>query len=224
MFTLYAAHLLACVSHCARGCRCQVTRIDFSKAEHQSADYLKINPKGRVPAMVTPCGILKTPAILASLPRPFRRRRLSFGRCSLQAAADCPDARKARSATVLSPLTVTKFGIGTLGIRDMLPIVTLDPSDTLPADGYSGTLAGRVWRQDVEGPSVVAIRADGVFDVTKSFPTMRDLCETRDPAASLKATAGERIGTLADVVCAMRGVSYYSLAIRAGGANETNHR
>jgi fumarylacetoacetate (FAA) hydrolase family protein len=53
----------------------------------------------------------------------------------------------------------------------MLPIVTLDPSETLPADGYTGTLAGRVWRPEVEGPSVVAIRADGVFDVTKSFPT-----------------------------------------------------
>jgi fumarylacetoacetate (FAA) hydrolase family protein len=46
----------------------------------------------------------------------------------------------------------------------------------------------------------VAIRADGVFDVTKTFPTMRDLCETRDPAASLKAAAGERIGTLADIL------------------------
>src|SRR4029077_13166933 len=101
---------------------------------------------------------------------------------------------------LLLPLTMARFRIGTLGIRDMLPIVTLDPSDTLPADGYSGTLAGRVWRSDVEGPSVVAIRADGVFDVTKTFPTMRDLCETRAPAASLKAAAGERIGTLADIL------------------------
>jgi fumarylacetoacetate (FAA) hydrolase family protein len=50
--------------------------------------------------------------------------------------------------------------------------MTLDPSATLPADA---TLAGRIWRPDIEGSSVVAIRADGVFDVTKSFPTMRDL-------------------------------------------------
>ena len=82
----------------------------------------------------------------------------------------------------------------------MLPTVTLDPSETLPADGYAGTLAGRVWRPDVEGPSVVAIRADGVFDVTKGFATMRDLCETADPAASLKAAHGERIGTLAEIL------------------------
>ena len=82
---------------------------------------------------------------------------------------------------------------------DMLPIVTLDPSDTLPADGYSGTFeAGFAVRTSKD--LVVAIRADGVLDVTKSFPTMRDLCETRDPAASLKATAGERIGTLANIL------------------------
>jgi fumarylacetoacetate (FAA) hydrolase family protein len=82
----------------------------------------------------------------------------------------------------------------------MLPIVTLDPLDALPADGYAGTLAGRIWRPDVEGPSVVAIRAEGVVDVTASFPTMRDLCETPGPAASLKAAHGERIGPLADIL------------------------
>jgi len=83
---------------------------------------------------------------------------------------------------------------------DMLPIVTLDPSETLPADGYAGTLAGRVWRPDAEGPSVAAIRADGVFDVTTRFPTMRDLCETPDPAASLNAVSGARLGTLAEIL------------------------
>ena len=36
---------------------------------------------------------------------------------------------------------------------------------TLPKDGTAGALAGRVWRPDVEGPSVVAVRADGVFDI-----------------------------------------------------------
>jgi fumarylacetoacetate (FAA) hydrolase family protein len=82
----------------------------------------------------------------------------------------------------------------------VLPTVTLHPSGTLPADGYAGTLAGRVWRPDVKGASVVAIRADGVFDVTSSFPTMRDLCETHDPAASLKAAAGEHIGALGDIL------------------------
>ncbi len=41
------------------------TRVDFSKAEQQSPEYLSRNPKGRVPALVTDQGILtETPAIL----------------------------------------------------------------------------------------------------------------------------------------------------------------
>jgi fumarylacetoacetate (FAA) hydrolase family protein len=82
----------------------------------------------------------------------------------------------------------------------MVPAVTLRASETLPADGCSGALAGRAWRPEVEGPSVVAIRANGVFDITAAFPTMRDLCETADPAASLKAASGQRIGALEDIL------------------------
>jgi fumarylacetoacetate (FAA) hydrolase family protein len=74
--------------------------------------------------------------------------------------------------------------------------MNLSPEITLPADGSTGTLAGRVWRPDVEGPSVVAIRDSAVFDVSRYFPTMRDLCETPDPAKALKAVEGERIGAL----------------------------
>ncbi len=43
----------------------------------------------------------------------------------------------------------------------------------LPTDGTNGTLVGRVWRPDVEGPAVVAVRDDGVFDVTAAFPTVQ---------------------------------------------------
>ena len=71
---------------------------------------------------------------------------------------------------------------------------------TLPADAGRATLAGRVWRPDVEGPAVVAVRADGVYDVTKAAPTMRDLCEAQDPAAALRAAAGERIGGLDEIL------------------------
>ena len=40
-------------------------RIDLAKAEQRSPDYVKINPKGRVPALVTPRGVLtETPALL----------------------------------------------------------------------------------------------------------------------------------------------------------------
>jgi len=77
----------------------------------------------------------------------------------------------------------------------MTAAARLRASETLPADGFSGALAGRVWRPDVEGPSVVAVRADAVFDISAEFPTMRDLCETADPAMSLKTARGEAIGS-----------------------------
>jgi glutathione S-transferase len=42
-----------------------VTRLDFAKNEQKSAEYLRINPKARVPALVTGEGIItETPAIL----------------------------------------------------------------------------------------------------------------------------------------------------------------
>jgi fumarylacetoacetate (FAA) hydrolase family protein len=66
----------------------------------------------------------------------------------------------------------------------------------LPQDGYAGALAGRVWRPEVHGPSVVAIRAEGVIDISRSFPTMRDLCEAPDAAAALRAAGGENLGAL----------------------------
>ena len=78
-----------------------------------------------------------------------------------------------------------------------MPLVKLDPASTLPVDGTAGALAGRIHRPDVGGPSVVAIRADGVYDISAAFPTMRDLCETPDPAAALRAAKGERVGDLA---------------------------
>ena len=75
-----------------------------------------------------------------------------------------------------------------------------DVKATLPTDGTVGTLVGRVWLPDVQGPSVVAVRADSVYDISRTFPTMRDLAETGDPAASVAAAAGEKIGALASIL------------------------
>jgi len=77
-----------------------------------------------------------------------------------------------------------------------MPDLKLSATSTLPADGFAGALAGRVWRPDEEGPSVVAIRREGVLDVSRAFPTMRDLCEAEDPAAALRAAAGVALGPL----------------------------
>ncbi|MGY2844578.1 fumarylacetoacetate (FAA) hydrolase family protein [Bradyrhizobium sp. USDA 4509] len=73
-------------------------------------------------------------------------------------------------------------------------MISLTPKDVLPEDGTAGTLVGRVWLPQAGGPAVVAVRADGVFDVTARFPTVSALCEESDPAAALRATGGERIG------------------------------
>jgi fumarylacetoacetate (FAA) hydrolase family protein len=78
--------------------------------------------------------------------------------------------------------------------------LNLTEATTLPNDHFAGALAGRVWRPDVNGPSVVAIRETGVFDISAAFPTMRDLCETRSPAEALRAAEGPRLGALSNIL------------------------
>ncbi|MCA1366579.1 glutathione S-transferase [Bradyrhizobium sp. BRP14] len=60
------------------GAAYEAHRIDFSKAEQTKPEYLAINPKGRVPALVTDRGILtETPAILAFIAQSFPEARLA---------------------------------------------------------------------------------------------------------------------------------------------------
>jgi fumarylacetoacetate (FAA) hydrolase family protein len=79
-------------------------------------------------------------------------------------------------------------------------MITLTAKDVLPDDGARGTLVGRVWLPELEGPAVVAVREDGVFDVTMRFPTVSALCEEGDPAGALRAAKGERIGDLGEIL------------------------
>jgi fumarylacetoacetate (FAA) hydrolase family protein len=67
---------------------------------------------------------------------------------------------------------------------------------TLPDDAAQASLAGRVWRPDMAGPSVVAIRDGAAVDVSVAFPTMRDLCEMPDPPTALRRANGQTIGTV----------------------------
>ncbi len=76
----------------------------------------------------------------------------------------------------------------------------LKPGKALPLDHGRAALAGRVWRPDMDGPSVVALRGDELFDITAEFPTLRDLCEAPDPARALKAAKGTAIGKFADIL------------------------
>src|SRR6478609_361807 len=79
-----------------------------------------------------------------------------------------------------------------------MPIAT-DAAFILPDDFAGAALMGRVWRPDLAGPSVVAIRQDGVFDISDEFPTASQLAAS-DPAEALRATKGVRIGTLQDIL------------------------
>jgi len=68
---------------------------------------------------------------------------------------------------------------------------------TKAGDFSRGTFVGRVWRPDVQGPAVVALRDGKLHDITSgAAPTMRDLLEADDPAAIVRAAGGEDLGAL----------------------------
>ncbi len=78
----------------------------------------------------------------------------------------------------------------------MPPRLTATTAATLPHDAEKAVLAGRLWRPDAQGPSVVVLRGSDLVDVSGSFATMRDLCEAADPAAALRAAKGETVCSL----------------------------
>jgi fumarylacetoacetate (FAA) hydrolase family protein len=76
----------------------------------------------------------------------------------------------------------------------------LTPAQTLPGDGTKGTLIGRVWLPgDPQGPAIVAIRGDGVFDLGRAAPTVSELLNADDPVA-IARSEGRRIGNLATIL------------------------
>jgi len=82
MFTLYYARgACSLASHIAlidAGADHEARLVDFATAEQRSPAYLGVNPKGRVPALATPRGILtETPAILAFIAQSFPERKLA---------------------------------------------------------------------------------------------------------------------------------------------------
>ena len=83
MLTLYyAPHTCALATHIVleeTGAAYAGKRIDFASNQQRSPEYLRINPKGRVPALVTDRGILtETPAMLAFVAQSFPRSDLAL--------------------------------------------------------------------------------------------------------------------------------------------------
>ena len=76
MLTLfYAPNTCSLASHIAleeAGTAFEARRLNFAEGDQRKPDYLKINPKGRVPALITGHGILtETPAILAYIAQAY---------------------------------------------------------------------------------------------------------------------------------------------------------
>jgi fumarylacetoacetate (FAA) hydrolase family protein len=78
---------------------------------------------------------------------------------------------------------------------------TIDQKTTLPDDGFAGTLIGRAWVPQEDGPAVVVIREDGVYDITRSAPTVAGLLNGGNPLALLRdAPRDRRLGSLAELL------------------------
>jgi glutathione S-transferase len=71
----YTPNTCALASHIAleeAGATYELVRVDFAANEQRKPEYLAVNPKGRVPALVTERGVLtETPAILAFVAQSF---------------------------------------------------------------------------------------------------------------------------------------------------------
>jgi fumarylacetoacetate (FAA) hydrolase family protein len=69
-----------------------------------------------------------------------------------------------------------------------------------PEDQRTGRFVGRVWRPELEGPSLAVLRDGVLYDITtRPAPTMRDLLELDDPVAHVDGVAGEALGTLEEI-------------------------
>jgi glutathione S-transferase len=77
----YATGTCALASHIAleeAGAAYTTDRLDFKANQQNTPDYLKINPKGRVPALVTDKGVItENPAILAFIAQSFPKAELA---------------------------------------------------------------------------------------------------------------------------------------------------
>lgn len=74
-------------------------------------------------------------------------------------------------------------------------------AQVLPTDGLQGTLVGRVWVPGpIPGPAVVALRPEGVFDLTEHYPTMSTLLDQAQPAQAVQGTPGHWLCSVEDLI------------------------
>lgn len=76
-----------------------------------------------------------------------------------------------------------------------------DALSCLPQDRTAGTLVGRAWVPGEQGPSPVVVREHGVYDISRSAPTIAGLLEVNDPVQSLRALElDRRLGSVEELL------------------------
>ncbi|MDG4782129.1 fumarylacetoacetate hydrolase family protein [Micromonospora sp. WMMD961] len=73
-------------------------------------------------------------------------------------------------------------------------------AEALPDDVDASVLIGRIWDPSVDGPTPVVVRDGVVIDVSRRFPTVRDICELPDPAAVVARLAGPPVGDFGEIL------------------------
>jgi fumarylacetoacetate (FAA) hydrolase family protein len=72
---------------------------------------------------------------------------------------------------------------------------------TPPTDRYAGSWVGRAWLPGLSGgPAVVAIRRDGVFDISGAVSTVSALADLPEPAAFLREAPGALLGSAEELL------------------------
>ena len=85
----------------------------------------------------------------------------------------------------------------------------------LPDDDPQGTLVGRVWvpHGAVPGPALVALRPEGVFDLSAHYPTMSTLLDTLAPAEAARTATGQYLCSVDDLLAnSLPGLRTHALA------------
>ncbi len=71
----------------------------------------------------------------------------------------------------------------------------------LPYDIEKAILIGRIWRPDLEGPSIVKLENNKIIDITsRNAPTCSDIIEMDDPVSYVKNTNGDDLGNYEDIL------------------------
>jgi fumarylacetoacetate (FAA) hydrolase family protein len=72
---------------------------------------------------------------------------------------------------------------------------------SLPEDYSRATLVGRVWSPDLQGPVLVCLQGDGVYDLSSVAATSSQLLNLDDPVGAIRSSGSlSRIGSVTEVL------------------------